>query len=446
MANSPLVTYQYLGHGKYNARRNPISGICIHDLSAVGDFDLITTTIGTFNVSWNYGINSYGKVGMFAEESQAAYSTGSPDNDDKCVNIVVCNNSEGPEWTISPRAYSTLIELCADICKRNNITQLIYDRKNPRCNLTIHKWFNPNVNCPGKYILDRMKDIQDEVNSKIKADKVVEKKKSSKTRLLYGPQADLFTIEVQVAIDSNGNYLSGADIDALEAAYQVAAAGYAATGLPGGPPRPSYTVKWITLTPDNPIDFPILDYKITVNREAIHPYIVTVSEKMNKLDMQALVDGDVIGVYLPAGSLFDKDHKTKNYPPATLKQLVDQCDSVNMPYGLVGIVRAYTVAEARYEASNLYKVVSKYPPELGIWIQLDINDKSAPINDILAYYYDCFAKWGFSDKCGLYLTKSQVSKIPWESKWKDKYMLNLIDHVSNINKLDEVLTQTFFNL
>jgi hypothetical protein len=69
---------------------------------------------------------------------------------------------------------AALIELCADICKRNDIKKLLWkgDKKLvgkvDQQNLTVHRWF-ANKACPGDYIYQRLADIAAKVNAKLGA-------------------------------------------------------------------------------------------------------------------------------------------------------------------------------------------------------------------------------------------------------------------------------------
>ena len=60
------------------------------------------------------------------------------------------------------KAMSKLIELCADICKRNGIARLNYTG-DTNGNLTMHKWFAA-TDCPGAYLESKFPWIADQVN------------------------------------------------------------------------------------------------------------------------------------------------------------------------------------------------------------------------------------------------------------------------------------------
>ena len=76
-------------------------------------------------------------------------------------------------YAVNDKAYAALIELVADICKRNGIKKLVWSTdKNQRvnhlngCNMTVHRDY-ANKSCPGKYLYDRHGDIAAKVNAKL---------------------------------------------------------------------------------------------------------------------------------------------------------------------------------------------------------------------------------------------------------------------------------------
>lgn len=76
------------------------------------------------------------------------------------------------EEAYAEHAMAALIELCADICRRNGIKQLLWkgDKKLvgkvAQQNLTVHRWF-ANKACPGDYIYECLGDIAAKVNAKL---------------------------------------------------------------------------------------------------------------------------------------------------------------------------------------------------------------------------------------------------------------------------------------
>ena len=75
--------------------------------------------------------------------------------------------------------YKRLIELCADICKRNGKTKLLwlgdktktlnYTPKSDEMVLTVHRWF-ANKSCPGNWMYARMGDLASKVTAALGGD------------------------------------------------------------------------------------------------------------------------------------------------------------------------------------------------------------------------------------------------------------------------------------
>lgn len=131
--------------------------------------------------SSNYGVGTDGRVGMYVEEKNRSWCTGSRDNDHRAVTIEVCNDGDASTgWHVSDKALQTLIKLIADICSRNGIKKLLWKGdKNligqvDKQNMTVHRWF-ANKSCPGDYLYSKHGYIADEVNKIIEAPKVPDK-------------------------------------------------------------------------------------------------------------------------------------------------------------------------------------------------------------------------------------------------------------------------------
>ena len=181
--------------------------------------------------------------------------------------------------------------------------------------------------------------------------------------------------------------------------------------------------------------------------DAISPYVITVEPNMtNKLDYAKLVTSKVVGVMFYCGGLYSDTilhTKKKAYISNTLKLQVGHLNG-SLPYALYCDVRAWNKKSAKEECEALYYVISKYPPKLGIWLKLDLGILKSTNNTIIDTYYDYITKWGLKDKCGLYCTKSQINRIDWESNYCRKFSLWLIDPLSGISNLNELLVPNFF--
>lgn len=172
-SNSPLVVYTKLSPN-YSSRirsSNPdgiISRITIHHMA--GNLS-IETCASVFSgksrqASSNYGVGSDGRIGLYVEEKNRAWTSSSAENDSRAVTMEVANNSGAPNWSVSDKALAATIDLCEDICRRNNIGKLIYTGKLEGSNLTKHQWFASTA-CPGPYLGGKFAYIADQVNARL---------------------------------------------------------------------------------------------------------------------------------------------------------------------------------------------------------------------------------------------------------------------------------------
>ena len=127
----------------------------------------------TRQASANYGIGSDGRIGMYVEEKDRAWTSSNAANDNRAVTIEVANDG-GAEtgWHVSDKAYKSIINLITDICKRNNIKELKWKADKSligqvdKQNMTVHRWF-ANKSCPGDYLYNLHGQIAKEVNERL---------------------------------------------------------------------------------------------------------------------------------------------------------------------------------------------------------------------------------------------------------------------------------------
>lgn len=183
------------------------------------------------------------------------------------------------------------------------------------------------------------------------------------------------------------------------------------------------------------------------------PYIATLTPYANKVDYQELINNRVSGIMMCAGWLFDAGHRIgqpprKEYIAPHLKEQMIGCQSAGLPYALYAIIRAKSRIEADQECRNLYYVVSKFPPNLGLWLYMDMHNQ-IPINEeILDCYYKYIVDWGLGFRCGIYTDPSRLHQIDW-NKYQNKFYLWMIDHAdqNTLNTInDHVLTSDFFEV
>lgn len=182
MSNSPLVNYTRISPNKNSPRKKPITKITIHHMAGNLSIEACGNLFAASakQTSSNYGIGTDGRIGMYVEEKDRAWTSSNADNDNQAVTIEVANDGGAPNWHISDKALAVLIDLCVDICKRNNIKQLNFTG-NKNGNLTMHKYFAATA-CPGPYLESKFPYIAEEVNKRLGTTTV---SSSSVTKLPY---------------------------------------------------------------------------------------------------------------------------------------------------------------------------------------------------------------------------------------------------------------------
>ena len=175
MSNSSLVDFTKLSPN-YNLRGlHTIKKITIHHAASITSVESMGSLFASKerNGSANYGIGNDGRVGLYVPENKRAWTSGSPENDYQAITIEVSNSSTGGDWPVSDAAYEKLILLCADICKRNGIKELIFTG-DATGNLTMHRYFQKTA-CPGEYLASRFGEIAERVNEILKGEEPMTK-------------------------------------------------------------------------------------------------------------------------------------------------------------------------------------------------------------------------------------------------------------------------------
>lgn len=172
--NSSLVSYTKISPNRTKNRNHAIDTITIH--CVVGQCSV--ETLGNIfaptsrQASSNYGVGYDGRIGMYVEEKDRSWCSSNAANDHRAITIEVASDTTHP-YAVKDKALAALIELVADICKRNGIKKLVWstnkdDRVNHRngCNMTVHRDY-ANKSCPGDYLYNKHGYIAAEVNKRL---------------------------------------------------------------------------------------------------------------------------------------------------------------------------------------------------------------------------------------------------------------------------------------
>ena len=170
MSNSSLVDHTHWSPHHYNGRNHKIDTITIHCVVGQCSVETLGNVFDSnIEASSNYGVGYDGRIGLYVDESNAAWTSSNYANDNRAVTIEVASDTYDP-YAVTEKAYNALIKLVADICKRNGIKKLIWSTsKNDRvnhlngCNMTVHRDF-ANKSCPGDYLYNRHGQIAAAVN------------------------------------------------------------------------------------------------------------------------------------------------------------------------------------------------------------------------------------------------------------------------------------------
>lgn len=74
---------------------------------------------GSTQASSNYGIGKDGRIGLYVEEKNRSWCSSSNANDQRAVTIECASDTAEP-YAFRDVVYQRLVELCTDICRRNN--------------------------------------------------------------------------------------------------------------------------------------------------------------------------------------------------------------------------------------------------------------------------------------------------------------------------------------
>lgn len=173
--NSPLVGCTVLSPNHSGQRKYDIDRISPHCVvgqctaEGLGEWFAEAST----KASSNYGIDRNGRVGLYVEEKDRSWCTSSSANDQRAVTIECASDTTEP-YRMNDAVYSKLILLCADICRRNGKTKLLwlgdkdttlaYTPAADEMVITVHRWFAAK-SCPGDWLFSRLGDLAAKVTA-----------------------------------------------------------------------------------------------------------------------------------------------------------------------------------------------------------------------------------------------------------------------------------------
>lgn len=175
MSNSTLVNCTVKSPNHSGKRTHSIDTLTPHcvvgQLSAEAIGGCFTSSAR--QASCNYGIGTDGRVVLCVDEENRSWCSSSNSNDQRAVTIECASDKTAP-YAMNNAVYEKLIKLCADICKRNGKTKVLwlgskektlaYTPKSNEMVFTAHRWF-ANKSCPGDWLYSRYGELADKINA-----------------------------------------------------------------------------------------------------------------------------------------------------------------------------------------------------------------------------------------------------------------------------------------
>ncbi len=224
--NSSLVNYTRISPNRTRNRNHAIDTITIHCVVGQCSVETLGSVFAPTSrqASSNYGVGTDGRIGMYVEEKDRSWCSSSASNDHRAVTIEVASDTYAP-YAVNSKAYASLINLVADICKRNGIKELKWRADKSligqvnKQNMTVHRWF-ASTSCPGEYLYSRMGDIASKVNAKLHHGTAVNSTRPVTPRPSGSTSAGSIKVGDVVNIAANAIYYNGTSIPSWVAKKQ----------------------------------------------------------------------------------------------------------------------------------------------------------------------------------------------------------------------------------
>lgn len=415
MSNSSLATFINRTGGNYLERSEGalISKIMIHNAMASGDRYDMAELIASGSSGYHYGISTDGVVGLFVDEDRAAVGCSDSEINDVCIHILVLPSPDASGEVASDKITGSGRATKSSDARISKYTSSEYSGYAVNTSKTTLKKTNSGISSTIQALIVRLVEDICRRNFILSCTYSPNNKKES-TLLChswYGGSADC--------------------PGKLESYFSEIAS----------------TVNRKLQTARLATEAESLKARNTLAVGATNPFMICPDPGVTGIDYTALREIGVIGTLIWGGGLFDaKRDRRKSYANPSINLQVEEAKKHNMPWAFYADVRSRTPDEARLECRELYYVISKHSPRLGLWLHLDFRGLSSlSAKQIVSIYYDKIVEWGLKGRCGFYVTKSQADLINWP-EWTDRFALWWIASVDSVDSLDSILTPSLFQL
>lgn len=189
-----------------------------------------------------------------------------------------------------------------------------------------------------------------------------------------------------------------------------------------------------------------LGLSLNIDYQQFNPYVAVIDRNSNDIGWKVLKESKVVGAIVEAGYLYASYRvKMGNFSNPKIADQIKHLDEEELPFGLYTICRARTSEEAKEEMYQFSFVLRKYPPKLGVWLQLDLGTDKKVNGLILDRYKQDLIRLGFKSKIGIMCKRKFLDYIDWD-KHQEDFFLYLIEHISDTSELDQLMDPEFFDI
>lgn len=156
---SSLATATSGNGGQFSNRSGKVDRIILHHCASTSIFAVLDMMkYGTREVSANYVIGNEGQIVGVVPEEYRAWTSGSAAWDGRAITFEIVNETAGPEWRISAKAFDAVARMLADLSTRYRIVL-------SRNTVITHQELYTNYGasyptaCPGPYLQARIDEL-----------------------------------------------------------------------------------------------------------------------------------------------------------------------------------------------------------------------------------------------------------------------------------------------
>lgn len=436
ISNSALATFISRTSGNYMERSEGtlVSKIMIHNANASGDRYDMQTLINSGTSGYHYGISTDGVVGLFTDECRAALGCNDDSINDVCVHIIVFPNPSESKATAEAASTSTSRSKSSGTVSsvRNKASRKLSEKV--AAQLATSK--DPSQSIYNATLAaNTASTTLKETNSKLDSDIVT---------LLVNLVEDIcrrnFIRECTYSPNDRKNstiichswYDGSTDCPGKLDKYFGEIASAVSSKLK--------TARLATETES-------LKARNSLPVGATKPFMVVPDATATSINYDQLRELGVIGTMIWGGGWYDANrNKRKSYANSNINIQVENAKKYDMPWAIYVDVRSRNASEARAECKEVWYVISKHSPKLGLWLHLDFSKISGTAAvEIINIYYDKILEWGLKGRCGLYADLKQARLINWP-QWTDKFAFWWIAMLDSVESLDSILTPSMFQV